>query len=129
MTAITDKKLRDKLMKEKTLKIKKTIEMIKQNTYEKKKQEKYKTRNPDHNERKTNNQRRTNIKDGTIRYQAENKNNRKSILQILQCTKLEPNTQMSGTRFKLQQLRKERTLRTGMQAKNKECPNSENNYR
>ena len=36
MTAITDKKLRDKLMKEKTLEMKKTIEMIKQNTYEKK---------------------------------------------------------------------------------------------
>ena len=36
MTAITDKKLRDKLMKEKTLEMKKTTEMIKQNTYEKK---------------------------------------------------------------------------------------------
>ena len=36
MTAITDKKLRNKLMKEKTLEMKKTIEMIKQNTYEKK---------------------------------------------------------------------------------------------
>ena len=36
MTAITDKKLRDKLMKDKTLEMKKTIEMIKQNTYEKK---------------------------------------------------------------------------------------------
>ena len=36
MTATTDKKLRDKLMKEKTLEMKKTIEMIKQNTYEKK---------------------------------------------------------------------------------------------
>ena len=40
---------------------------------------------------------------------------------ILQCTaKVKPNTQVSRTRFKLQQLRKERTLRTGMQAKNKE---------
>ena len=36
MTAITDKKLRDKLMKEKNSEMKKTIEMIKQNTYEKK---------------------------------------------------------------------------------------------
>ena len=36
MTAITDKKLRDKLMKEKKPEMKKTIEMIKQNTYEKK---------------------------------------------------------------------------------------------
>ena len=32
----TKKKLRDKLMKEKTLEMKKTIKMIKQNTYEKK---------------------------------------------------------------------------------------------
>ena len=36
MTAITVKKLRDKLMKEKTLEMKKTIEMIIQNAYEKK---------------------------------------------------------------------------------------------
>ena len=36
MTAITDKKLRDKIMKEKTLELKKVIELIKQNTYEKK---------------------------------------------------------------------------------------------
>ena len=36
MTAITDKKLRDKIMKEKTLELKKRIELIKQNTYEKK---------------------------------------------------------------------------------------------
>ena len=36
MTAITEKKLLDKLMKEKKPEMKKTIEMIKQNTYEKK---------------------------------------------------------------------------------------------
>ena len=36
ITAITDKKLRDKIMKEKTLELKKIIELIKQNTYEKK---------------------------------------------------------------------------------------------
>ena len=35
MTTITDKKLRDKIMKEKTLEMKKIIELIKQNTYEK----------------------------------------------------------------------------------------------
>ena len=34
LTAITDTKLRDKLLKEKKLELKKTIEMIKQNTYE-----------------------------------------------------------------------------------------------
>ena len=36
MTAITDTKLRDKLMKKKKLELKKTIEMIEQNTYERK---------------------------------------------------------------------------------------------
>ena len=36
MTAITDTKLRDKIMKEKKLELMKTIEMIKQNTYERK---------------------------------------------------------------------------------------------
>ena len=36
MTAITDKKLQDKIMKEKTLEQKKIIELIKQKTYEKK---------------------------------------------------------------------------------------------
>ena len=36
MTAITDKKLQDKIMKEKRLELKKVIELIKQNTYENK---------------------------------------------------------------------------------------------
>ena len=36
MTAITRKKLRDKMMKEKTLEPKKVIKLNKQNTYEKK---------------------------------------------------------------------------------------------
>ena len=36
LTAITDKKLRDKSLKEKKFEMKKAIEMIKQNTYEKK---------------------------------------------------------------------------------------------
>ena len=36
MTAITVKKLRDRMMNEKTLELKKIIELIKQNTYEKK---------------------------------------------------------------------------------------------
>ena len=39
MTLITDIKLRDKKMKEKTLELKKIIELIKQNTYEKKNKE------------------------------------------------------------------------------------------
>ena len=37
MTAISDKKLQDKMMKEKTLEMKKAIELIKQNTYKKNK--------------------------------------------------------------------------------------------
>ena len=39
MTAITDKKLRDKMMKEKTLEMKEAIELIRHNTYEKKNKE------------------------------------------------------------------------------------------
>ena len=40
MTVITDKKLRDEIMKEKTLELKKVIELIIQNTYENKNYEK-----------------------------------------------------------------------------------------
>ena len=36
MTAITDKKLRDKIMNEKTLELNEIIELTKQNTFEKK---------------------------------------------------------------------------------------------
>ena len=42
MTAVTDTKLRDKIMKEKKLELKKTIELIKQNTYDRKNLEKHK---------------------------------------------------------------------------------------
>ena len=67
MTAITDKKLRDKIMNEKTLELKKVIELIKQNTYEKKKQKEYDTRSFDINKRKTHNKGGTFPKNGTIR--------------------------------------------------------------
>ena len=80
----------------------------------KEKQEKHNTRSLDYSKRKTNNQRGTDTKNGKIRYQAENKNNRKPTMQILQRTELEPNTQMPCTRLKLQQLLRERTLRTSM---------------
>ena len=93
------------------------------------KQEKHNTGSPDYSKRKTNNQRGTDTKNEKIRYQAENKNNRKPTMQILQRTELEPNTQMPRRRLKLQQLRKERTLRTSVQTKNKEQPNSEKTYR
>ena len=39
MNAITDKKLHDKIMKEKKLEVKRTIELDEQSTYEKKKTE------------------------------------------------------------------------------------------
>ena len=80
----------------------------------KEKQEKHNTRSIEDSKRKTNNQRGTDTKNGKIRYQTENKNNRKPTMHILQRTELEPNTQMPRTRLKLQQLRKERTLRTSM---------------
>ena len=70
MTAITDTKLQDKLLKEKKLELKKTIEMIKQNTYKRKNPEKPRTGSPDHKPRKRN-KRRTNTKNGAIRNQTE----------------------------------------------------------
>ena len=100
MTAITDKKLRDKLMKEKTLEMKKTIKNIKQNSYEKT-QEKYNTRSINHNKRKADNQRRINTENGENRNQTENENNGKPTMQILQRTKLEPNTQVPSIRINL----------------------------
>ena len=52
MTAITDAKVRDKWMKNKKLELKKTIEMIKQNTYEKNPKKKTQTRRSDFKPRK-----------------------------------------------------------------------------
>ena len=69
MTAITDTKLRDKLMKEKKLELKKTIEMIKPNTFEKE-PKKYHTGSTDTTRRKKN-QRRANTKNGKIRYKTK----------------------------------------------------------
>ena len=57
-------------MKEKTLELKKVIELIKQNTYEKKKKE-HNTGSLDINKRKTNNKGRTDTKNGTIRCETE----------------------------------------------------------
>ena len=67
MTAITDKKLRDKITKEKTLEMKKIIEMIKQNTYEKKNKIKHNSGSFDINERGTHDKNRTNTKNETFR--------------------------------------------------------------
>ena len=70
MTAITDKNLRDKIMKAKTLELKKVIELIKQNTYEKKNK---KNTIPEAliSTKKTNNKGRTDTKNGTIRCETE----------------------------------------------------------
>ena len=81
MTAITDKKLRDKIMKEKTLQMKKIIELYKQNTYEKKKE--YDPGSSDINERKTHNKRRANSKNGTNRSETEEQKFRKPTMQTL----------------------------------------------
>ena len=78
MTAITDKKLRDKKMKEKTLELKKIIELIKQNTYEKKNN----TGSLDINKREANNKGRTDRENGKIRCNTEKL--RKPNMQILQ---------------------------------------------
>ena len=71
MTAIGDKKTRDIKLKEKTLELKKVIELIKQNTYEKKKKKNTIPEALISTEKKTNNQGRTNTKNGTIRYETE----------------------------------------------------------
>ena len=69
MTALTNTILRDKLMKEKKLELKKAIEMIKQNTYEKK-SEKHYTGSTDTTPRKRN-KRRANTKNRKVRHKTE----------------------------------------------------------
>ena len=74
MTAITDKKL---MMKEKTLEKKKTIEIIKQNTYEKKNKKNTIPEALISTKEKRNIKRRTNTKIGTIRIETEKQKFRK----------------------------------------------------
>ena len=69
MTASTDKKLRDKLMKEKKREMKKAMEKIKRNTYEMK-NNKNNTGNNNIKLRKRN-QRRTNTENGQIQHTTE----------------------------------------------------------
>ena len=113
MTAITDTKLRDKLLKEKKLELKKTIEMIKQNTYERKNR---KNTIPEvlisHREKE--------IKEEPIqrmeRSETRPNNNfttEKPCKFCMHCTELESHSQKSGIGKTLQHLWKERTFRTG----------------
>ena len=69
-TAITAKKLRDKIMKEKTLELKKIFEVIKQNPYEKKNK---KNTIPEAliSTKKAHNKRRTETKNAKIRNNTE----------------------------------------------------------
>ena len=76
MTAITNKKLWNKIMKEKTLKLKKIIELIKHKTYEKK-IKKYTIPESLISTKKTHNKRRANTKNGTIRSKTEEQKFRK----------------------------------------------------
>ena len=98
MTTITDKKLRDKMMKEKTLEMKKTIELIKQNTYEKKNK---KNTIP---EALIYTKERHIIKEEPIQRmerfgtRPKTKITRKMIMQILRSTELDTITQMPSTR-------------------------------
>ena len=90
MTSTTDKKLRNKIIKEKTLELRLVIELIKQNTYEKKQKE-YNTESFAINKRKTNNKGRIDTKIRTIRYKTKKENFRKPNMQILCRTKLDAN--------------------------------------
>ena len=82
--------------------MKKTIEMIKQNIYKKENKKNTKPEALITTKEKQTNQRRSNTENGKIRNQTENKDNREPTMQILQCIKLVPNTQVSSTRSKLQ---------------------------
>ena len=77
MTAIIEEKIRDKMMREKTLKLKKTIEIIKQDTYEKK-QEKYDTGGVNFRKAKAHIQRRTDARNGKIRCEPRSRKRPKS---------------------------------------------------
>ena len=88
MTSYTQT-LRDKLMKDKNAGMKKTIEIIQENTYEKK------------------NTKRT--KSEALKFNQETKLN-----STLQRTELEPNTRISRTRSNVQWLRKEGPLRESL---------------
>ena len=72
MTAITDKKLRDKIMKEKTLELKKIIEQTEHVREEILKE--HNTGSFDINRRETNNKGRTDPENGKIRRKTENRN-------------------------------------------------------
>ena len=77
MTAITDKRLRDKLMKEKTLELKKNERT---NKTEHLREEEHKKHNPGStnlDKRKASDKRRSNTKNGEIRYKTEKQNNNK----------------------------------------------------
>ena len=89
MTAITDKKLRDKIMKENTLELKKTIELIKKNTYEKNQKE-HNTGTFDINRRKAYNKRGTNPKNGTIRNKTEKQKFRNRACRFCTAPKRKP---------------------------------------
>ena len=79
MTVVTEKKLQDTLMEEKKLELKKTIEMIKANTYERK-IEKTQYRKPYSQSEK---KKKNNAKDGTIRDKTEKQNDKGQTMQIL----------------------------------------------
>ena len=83
VTAITDKKLRDKMMKEINPRNEKSDRTDKTKHIREEKQKEYNTRSPHHYKRKTTNQRRTNTKNGEIRYQTKNENYLNTTMQIL----------------------------------------------
>ena len=79
MTAITDTKLRDILMKKKKPELKKTLEIIKQNTYERKNRKntipEVRITSPEKEKK-----RRTNVKNEKIRYKTEKQNNNRKTM-------------------------------------------------
>ena len=113
MTAITDTKLRDKLIEEKKLELKKTIEMIKQDTYERKNRKNIIPEalitNRERNRRRTNTKnRKESVRDRKTEQQTKNRVN--SATHPIGILHIWP-----GIRQIMQQLWKKGTFCTSMQ--------------
>ena len=128
MTAVTDKKVRDKTMKEKTLELKKIIELIKQNTYEKKNK---KNTIP---EALISTKEKHIIKEHRSKEWRDSEQDRKikaSETEHADFVMLKTGHQCinARTRSQLQQMRKERTLRKSTQTEIQQQPNGEKTNR
>ena len=101
MTAITDKKLRDKIMKEKNIGTEENNRTNKAKYVGEKEQKEYNTGSFDINKRKTHNKSRADSTNGKIRNKTGKRKLRKPNMLISQCIQLDTNTQMSRIKSQL----------------------------